>query len=567
MPDRLEVCGKGGTLSFELAAGLRYTVGRGADADCRVDGEPFLSRRHVEVFLTGRQLQVRKLPQAVNPVYYAGAQKEDLVLEPGETFIIGETSFRFMAEKEGALPEPADQEPEAENIMGSSEVYAVSDRLRLKDLLELPEILRTKERKDFYAHIAGVLRLATGAQLGAIVSWDGTGHQVLGRDTARDNDQIALSSKLMAKAVATRPGPVFYSWRRPTEGIQATVCEGADWAICAAVDVTGGKQVLFYAAGFGGPSSARNQVNLDNTRYVGLVADMVGRSLSVQRLEEWGTRLQRFFAKRVVEKLLDDKDLTALEPKIAESTALFFDIRGFSKLTEEFSGGAAGEIMKFHWKLREVMTAMTDEILKAEGVVLQYMGDGILACWNVPCPDPAHIDRACQAALRMTKRLSEVDPQMRCGIGIHTGAVVAGTIGSEQLFTYGVLGAVINQASRVEGITKILGTPIIATRAVAERLSPQSGVAATPLGTFQPAGMTVALDLYELTAQPADQERLKTFTAAVAAIKRGAWAEAAAALRPLPAEDSPARYLASLAGDCLLTPPQNWNGVIKLSAK
>ncbi len=134
------------------------------------------------------------------------------------------------------------------------------------------------------------------------------------------------------------------------------------------------------------------------------------------------------------------------------------------------------------------MTGMTDEILKEDGVVLQYMGDGIVACWNVPQASDDHVDRACRAALAMTKRLAEVDPELRCGIGLHTGRVVAGTIGSDQIFAYGVIGAAISRAARVEGITRIVGVPIIATREVVDLLSESSGVAATPLGMYRPGG-------------------------------------------------------------------------------
>ncbi|HEX4048260.1 MAG TPA: adenylate/guanylate cyclase domain-containing protein, partial [Elusimicrobiota bacterium] len=367
---------------------------------------------------------------------------------------------------------------------------------------------------------------------------------------------------LVQRAVAASPRPIFHSWRRP-EGVQATVVEGSDWAACAAAELPGGEKVVFYVAGSGGSSSATDPANLDTTRYVGLVADIVGRSLAVRRLEEWETRFEHFFSRRVVESLLSGSDLRALEPKLAESTVMFFDIRGFSKLTELGQDG----MMAFQEKLRAVMTGMTDEILKEEGVVLQYMGDGILACWNVPQPAADHVDRACRAALKMTLRLAAIDPALRCGIGLHTGRVVAGTIGSDQIFAYGLIGTVINQASRIEGITKLVGAPVIATKEVAELLSPASGIAATPLGVFRPAGMTADLKLYEIAAGPAEPRRYAAFELAAVSLAKEEWEEAAKTLAWLPPSDAAARYLSGFAEKCRKNPPKNWRGVIELSEK
>jgi len=535
----------------------------GREGNLRVDGEPFLSRRHVELRLEGCRLRVKKLPQALNPVFYAGAAKDEFVLDSGESFVVGSTCFRFVVKGAESVGTPAELTPQEESVMVQEQVYAVNDRMRLKDLLALPEILRSKNANDFYGHIAGVLRLATGAHWAAVVTGQGASLAILGKDADRDDTTIRPSARLMAQALKTKPSAVFHSWRRSEDNLQATVCEGTDWAICAATDIPGGQSVLFYVAGSGGSSSAAASTNLDNTRYVGLVADMVGRSLSVQRLEEWETRLERFFSRRVVERILTEKDFKELEPKIAESTVMFFDIRGFSKLAE----GGNEEILQFQRRLRKVMTAMTGEIMKEEGVVLQYMGDGILACWNVPCPDPDHALRACRAALAMAKRLTEVDPGMRCGIGIHSGTVVAGTIGSEQLFAYGIVGAVINQASRVEGITKIVEAPILATLPVVQAIRPGSGVVATPLGAFRPAGMTVALDLYELNAAPGDSGRVDAFTQALEAFKAGHWDKAIFALHGRPVSDKAARYLAHLAEKHRRNPPRSWDGVIELTEK
>jgi adenylate cyclase len=167
----------------------------------------------------------------------------------------------------------------------------------------------------------------------------------------------------------------------------------------------------------------------------------------------------------------------------------------------------------------------------------------------------------------MARRLVEVDPSLRCGIGLQTGRVVAGTIGSDQIFAYGLIGPVINQASRIEGITKILGVPIIASRAVTESLTPSSGVAATPLGTFRPAGMTADIELYEIAPGPADPRRLAAFVSFETLFSAGSWDAAAAALKDLPAEDAAARALRELARKHAADPPGNWRGVVELSGK
>ena len=190
------------------------------------------------------------------------------------------------------------------------------------------------------------------------------------------------------------------------------------------------------------------------------------------------------------------------------------------------------------------MNAMSDRIFRKGGVVLQYMGDGILACWNVPIADDERVDRACRGALSMVEALEKIPGDWRCGIGIHTGEVVAGAIGSDRMFL-SVMGSVVNQASRVEGITKVVEVSILATRDVAERVSPEVGVARR-IGRFLPAGMETALDLYELTPPPADPERLALFARGLEAFEGG---DGAGLRTPGPAgARRPARALPHVAG-------------------
>jgi adenylate cyclase len=442
--------------------------------------------------------------------------------------------------------------------MSQDEVYqqgiVSSDRLKILDLLQLPEILREGSGPEPYNHLASRLRSVTGGEWSRIMRPSGV---VLAADSATDSTGFNTSRTLIEQALKNAPQPFLYCWTNPQQGISATLQEGADWAVCAATQITGEEPLLFYVAGRG----ASEAMLKDNCRLVGLIADMVGRSLSVQRLEGLKERLQRFFSGQVVSKIIESTDAEELRPRLTTGTVMFFDIRGFSKITE----GKAEKILEKTGELEEVMTAMTEEIFSENGVVLQFQGDGILACWNLPFEDKDHVSRACRAALGMVATLERVAPTWRCGIGIHTGEVVAGSMGAKQLFSYTVMGPVVNQASRLEGITKIVEVPILVTKEVAEALVPGTAVARR-IGKFRPAGMSVALDLFEISTTE-DPDKARLFDRGLEEFEKGAWESAYELLDQLPPSDRPARYLKTLAEMHRRRHPKDWQGIIELSEK
>ncbi|MBI5210672.1 MAG: adenylate/guanylate cyclase domain-containing protein [Elusimicrobia bacterium] len=538
-----------------IPEGRRIVIGRGEQAEWKIEGDPNLSRRHAEVWAGGAGLMVKRLPESSNPVFHGGRAQDEFEVESGGFFVIGRTSFQVR--QEDGPREPG--APSIEETIGTAELYSIgssSDRMRLLDLLELPDILRTKERGDFLLHIAGVIRMATGASWACAASEDGT---VLGEDASSDTAaRPAMSRTLMNKALAGSPQPTLYSWTK-AQDFEATAQEGVDWAVCAAARIPGEPAIVFYALGSGVGSSGAHR---EGARFVGLVADMVSRSVSNDRLQEWQGRLRRFFSGPVIEKILASSDAAALEPRLARSTVLFFDIRGFSKRTEEKNE----RILAYVRELRDAMTAMTRVILDEKGVVLQYMGDGIMACWNVPYDDPDHEDRACRAALAMTAEIGRATGGWTCGIGMHTGEVVAGAIGSEQVFSYGILGSVVNQASRVEGLTKLLGVPILATADVIGRVSGETALKRR-VGRFVPAGMDAPLELYALCEPGPAPDWHAIFASALAAFERGEWDRTLELVGSLPVQDGPAQFLASQAIQNRRYPPLDWRGVMRLTQK
>jgi adenylate cyclase len=149
--------------------------------------------------------------------------------------------------------------------------------------------------------------------------------------------------------------------------------------------------------------------------------------------------------------------------------------------------------------------------------------------------------------------------------------VVAGSLGSEQVYAYDVLGAVVNQAARVEGITKEVGVPILVTEDVARGVPPGQ-ILARRVARFLPVGVQTEVDLYTLEFAPADPAVLAAVTQrhalhaqALAAFEQGQWEQAFDLLHPIVKEDPAARYVYTLALQG--KPPRDWRGVIQMTSK
>jgi adenylate cyclase len=524
-------------LALPLAPSGTQRLGSAAEAELRCLSEPALSPLQAELKVQGGALWVRSLPDAVNRLYVRGEAVEEARLQPGDCFVVGRTRFIL-------------HRPEPELPPGAPDSLILPERLRMLDLLELPELLRMQSLEESLLHVASLLRLITGADCAEIID-DGGAGAVLARDALEDRAPAqAVAAELRARAQLEGPQAV---WAVEAGGDGS----GLRWAIACHLEVPGRAPMLFHLRGAGGPERRLPE----KARLAGLVADMAARSVGLKKLELFRERLQHYFSGAVVSKILQSADPAELEPRLARACILFFDIRGFSRLSEREAHEALASIQE----LRRVMTAMTEEIFAEGGVVIQYMGDGLLACWNLPYDDPQAEDHAARAALRMVRRLASERPDWRCGIGLHSGEVVAGSLGSEQVFSYNVMGTVVNQASRVEGITKVVEAPILATGAVIERLSPQAA-ASRRLGRFQPAGMDNDLVLYELS-EPGEAPGEVALARGLAAFERGDWESAYAILDELPATDLPARYLKALAEMHRRKPPKDWRGVIELEGK
>jgi len=185
-------------------------------------------------------------------------------------------------------------------------------------------------------------------------------------------------------------------------------------------------------------------------------------------------QFQSYLSPDLVAKLVKDPSLLKLGGEEKELSIMFTDVRGFTSISEHYGKDVQG-LTKI---MNRYMTAMTRKILENDGTLDKYIGDAQMAFWNAPLDETQHCKDAVKAALEMLTDLRSFNeeiskegiPAFGMGLGINTGVVVVGNMGSEQRFDYTCLGDAVNLASRLEGQSKNYGVDIVLGPVTAERL-------------------------------------------------------------------------------------------------
>ena len=211
-------------------------------------------------------------------------------------------------------------------------------------------------------------------------------------------------------------------------------------------------------------------------------------------------RLSRFFSPDVLRAVVRGRDERSLGSSRRLVTVLFSDLRGFTSISERLEPEQVAAM------LREYLTEMTEIVFAHDGAVDKYIGDCVMALYNVPVEDPEHAIKAVRTGLAFQERTlaaaarweAKYGVTIRNGVGINTGEAVVGTLGSQQRLEYTAIGDTVNLAARLESITKDHGVSIIISESTYEYVK---GVFATrELGAVTVRGKSVPVKIYAVLA-------------------------------------------------------------------
>jgi adenylate cyclase len=230
-------------------------------------------------------------------------------------------------------------------------------------------------------------------------------------------------------------------------------------------------------------------------------------------------QFEQFFTPQLAAQL--ERDPQLLVGRNAEVTLLFADIRGFSRMSERL--GPAGTMDL----IQDVMGVLSECVLSHEGVLVDYLGDELMAMWGAPAPQADHAVLACRAARQMMHSLDELSERwlpklgepIRLGIGINSGVARVGNTGSPQKFKYGPLGDVVNVASRLQGATKYLGAHCLTTGETLSKLP--AGLPARRLARVRVVNIEHPIELYEIRDKVDEgwEERCRRYNEALTALE------------------------------------------------
>ena len=284
----------------------------------------------------------------------------------------------------------------------------------------------------------------------------------------------------------------------------------------------------------------------------------------------------KYVSRSVVDGILKGEISAELKGHSQEVTVLFSDLRGFTSLSEGLNPQETGELLNAYFD------AMIPLVFDQRGTLDKLMGDAVMAFFGAPENVPDHPMRAAETALKMVSRLAALKQgspikgikNLAAGIGLNTGLVTVGNLGSQRFFDYTVIGDAVNLGSRLEGLNKTYGTTIIVSQHTRERLDDRFIL--RELDVVRVKGKGDAITIFELIGFSDDLEQniglmLKIFEQGLAEYRSRNWERARLnfqkVLEQIP-DDGPSLLYLKRCQEFLQNPPEaDWNGTTVFTTK
>jgi adenylate cyclase len=286
----------------------------------------------------------------------------------------------------------------------------------------------------------------------------------------------------------------------------------------------------------------------------------------------------------VIEQVVNDPAKLSLGGEKVNMTAMFTDVKGFSTISEALKD----DPQKLVQLLNRYLTDMSNIILEERGTIDKYEGDAIISFFGAPIRYEDAAIRACRSAVAM-KKVEEIlnrelvpsglaPAELKTRIGINTGEMVVGNMGTEKRMDYTMMGHNVNLAARLEGVNKLYGTWIMISEATYEETGRHEHFTVRKLDRVRVVGVTEPIRLYELVdlrapvdSDPQTIQKLKTFNAGLTAFEQKAWGEAQTLFKQLLEqfpEDGPSRLYERRCTDFMKKAPRrDWDGVYDMQSK
>ncbi|MEE6250726.1 MAG: adenylate/guanylate cyclase domain-containing protein [Bdellovibrionota bacterium] len=287
---------------------------------------------------------------------------------------------------------------------------------------------------------------------------------------------------------------------------------------------------------------------------------------------------QKYVSPAIVDEVLKDPENIQLGGRKERMTVLFSDIRGFTTISEQLDPSALSDL------LNSYLTPMTDLVFANKGTLDKYMGDAVMAFFGAPISYPNHASMGVKCALEMLEKLKELQaqykeqglPDIDVGIGLNTGDMSVGNMGSETVRSYTVMGDAVNLGSRLEGINKQYGTRIIISEFTYQDILESNLYVCREIDWVKVKGKLEPVKIYEVVnfQSKISDDKLKCvnkFKEAFELYHEKRFSEAIEILKEalsIDPEDGPSLlYMERTENYLQNPPPEDWDGVFTMTTK